>query len=346
MTKAFSFSVATDNIRATPPISKAALDGCILTSVRTSPSGSPPVTAVGYHEMQGRRLADLYSGPSVPAPLYPHWHADQGAHGDPARTAWGYNDTAWKYRGSYGHQLSHSKTLTEKILVPSGNRFGRCVFLEYVPLGVVVAFYGYHAIAHVNVGGHFGYTGKGPKSLLKLRGKMANPAIMTYKEGMGTYEDQITSLIGRGFVVVPVGDWNFGAKADADANKAGHGEHFGPYQTMRRCGVQLNYGSIVPLSGRQIDYIGVSTNFGHLVRGGVLPNPGTDHPLPWAEVGVEVPDDYNPQHPLLLPADKPAPVAPVTLLDKVKVWGQEYYSDSAWAQPRLEELYKIVAAGE
>lgn len=299
MTKRFGFTVATDNIRATPPISKKSLVACILRSVRLRPTGAPEGTVIGYHEMQGRRLSELYSP-------FPHWHADQGPAGNEARSAWGYRTEApsdnvhplWRYRGGFSRQLSHSTTLTEKIFVPSGNRWARVTFLEHVDQAAVVAFVAYHAVAHVNVGGHFGYTGKGPKSLLKLRNKMANPAIQTYKEGAGNLEALVGELRSAGFITVVVGDWNFGAKADADANKAGHGEHFGPLQTIQRAGLHMIYGDQIPLQGRQIDYITASPEV-EFRSAGVNSNKGTDHPLVWAYCNAEVPEGYNPQHPEL-----------------------------------------------
>lgn len=311
MTKRFGFSVATDNIRATPPISKASLDACILRSVRQHPAGVPDVTVVGYHEMQGRRLDDLYAGPKgTSARLYPHWHADQGPKGDQARTAWGYRTEAsvdnthplWRYRGSFSRQLSHSTTLTEKILVPSGNRWARVLFLEHVDQGAVAAFVGLHTVAHVNVGGHFGYTGKGPKSLLKLRGKMANPAIQTYKESMANLEALLKELNGAGFLTVALGDWNFGALADYQANMAGKGEFYAPRQVMTRCGMKMIYGDRngLPLHGRQIDYIAAGPGV-DFRKGFSVSNKGTDHPLVYAYLNATVPDGYDPQHVNLLP---------------------------------------------
>lgn len=247
------FDVVTSNIRATPPMRPANVQKCVDKALAQG------ATVVAFNEMGSRDLAALLKE-------HPGWVAVQSIpKGDRRRAPIAYRDDTWEY---VEHQirLLSSRDVTTKVgrlAVPSGNRYATILTLRHKATGVVVTFISYHSIAHMNVGGHFGWTGKGPKVLLALRNKIANPAITVYKQGMGNLEEVANEERAKGRYVVGEGDWNFGAQADLAAIKAGKGEHYGPHLTVRRFGGVTVYDTGKLTRGtagtRGIDYITIST---------------------------------------------------------------------------------------
>jgi hypothetical protein len=223
----------------------------------------PRVTVVGYHEMGSRSLAKLLSP-------YPNWQTVQGPRGDRGRSPiafdmrkWHLNKTIPAYPdGWFVRQLSWAKG-HGPVSVSSGNRYATVAILNDDATNVPVAFIGYHSVAHMNVGAHFGYTGHGPRDLLALREQgIPNPAIGCYQQGMRHLESLIRELKSHGLRVVPLGDWNFDAFADLKAKGKGTAELYGPHRTMDRAGVETVYSGGHLTHGtdgkRGIDYLGMS----------------------------------------------------------------------------------------
>jgi hypothetical protein len=242
------FVVAVHNIRATPPMRAVNVQRCVDLTL------GPDVSVAGFNEMGGRDLSLLLA-------KHPGWAGVQGPKGDRRRAPIAYDTAVWEHVDSGVTQFSSAKVATKlgTISVPSGNRWATVVRLRHKATGVVVAFICYHSIAHMNVGAGFGWTGKGPRVLLALRSKIANPAVTVYKQGMAALEAKIGELRAAGCYVVPMGDWNYDALADLRDKTP---EHYGPRETMRRAGVTTVYSAGKLKRGtagkRGIDYIGVA----------------------------------------------------------------------------------------
>lgn len=240
------FTVATANVRDTPRMPLPQATACVHRV-----QGIAGVTVSGFNEFQRRHLSTM---------LNRGWKASQPTTtGDKARAPIGYDPTTWTPAGPPQFRQYSARNVATKlgaILVPSGNRYATEQILDHD--GVRVGFVSYHSIAHVNVGAHFGYTGKGPKVLLKLRGKLPNPAIAVFKQGMTNLEKRARELAKSCDAVVLMGDWNWDAFADM---KAKHPEPLGVRKTLERLGADSIYSTGRLKTGtagsRGIDYIAV-----------------------------------------------------------------------------------------
>lgn len=242
------FVAVTANIRATPPMRAINVQRCVDLAL------GHDVSVVGFNEMGGRDLVALLA-------KHPGWTAVQGPKGDRRRAPIAYDTAAWDLVDSEVVQFSSAKVATKlgTLSVPSGNRWATIARLRHKATGVVVTFISYHGIAHFNVGSGYGWTGKGPRVLLKLRGKIPNPAITVAKQGFASLEAKIVEERAAGHYVVPMGDWNDDAFAELRDKTP---EHSGPRETMRRAGVQTIYAAKKLTRGtagkRGIDYIGIA----------------------------------------------------------------------------------------